>query len=162
RFPPHRDRPSRQRRGACPDPHRSRFRPLVHRFHGPCPVDHRRGLGCERERPLRAPAAVARSRRAAPPEGSRRGAERVSGRLRGGQDVSEGRKAFRHADGSVWTSRPELTAERLQRSARRLALPELPVADFLTSLTALVAADEPWVPVPTGEQALYLRPFMFA
>lgn len=79
-----------------------------------------------------------------------------------GQEVFEGLKAFRHADGSVWTFRPELNAERLQRSARRLALPELPVADFLTSLTALVTADEPWVPVPTGEQALYLRPFMFA
>src|SRR5699024_7048470 len=44
----------------------------------------------------------------------------------------------------------------------RLALPELPVADFLTKLASLVAADEPWVPVPTGEEALYLRPFMFA
>lgn len=79
-----------------------------------------------------------------------------------GQEIFEGLKAFRHADGSVWTFRPELNAERLQRSARRLALPELPVADFLTSLTALVAADEPWVPVPTGEESLYLRPFMFA
>lgn len=79
-----------------------------------------------------------------------------------GQEIFEGLKAFRHADGSVWTFRPELNAERLRRSARRLALPELPVTDFLTSLTALVAADEPWVPVPTGEESLYLRPFMFA
>ena len=79
-----------------------------------------------------------------------------------GQEIFEGLKAFRHADGSVWTFRPALNAERLQRSARRLALPELPVQDFLTSLTALVAADEPWVPVPTGEESLYLRPFMFA
>lgn len=79
-----------------------------------------------------------------------------------GQEIFEGLKAFRHADGTVWTFRPELNAERLQLSARRLALPELPVADFLTSLTALVAADEPWVPMPTGEESLYLRPFMFA
>ena len=50
------------------------------------------------------------------------------------QEVFEGLKAFRHADGSVWTFRPEKNAERLQRSARRLALPELPTEDFLASL----------------------------
>ncbi|MGO2821403.1 MAG: branched-chain amino acid aminotransferase, partial [Brachybacterium tyrofermentans] len=73
-----------------------------------------------------------------------------------------GLKAFRHADGSVWTFRPERNAERLQRSARRLALPELPVEDFLSSLRAAVAADEHWVPEATSEESLYLRPFMFA
>src|SRR6187455_2310712 len=45
-----------------------------------------------------------------------------------GQEIFEGMKAYRHADGSIWTFRPEKNAERLQRSARRLALPELPVA----------------------------------
>ncbi|MEE1617137.1 branched-chain amino acid aminotransferase [Brachybacterium sp. J153] len=79
-----------------------------------------------------------------------------------GQEIFEGLKAFRHADGSVWTFRPERNAERLAASARRLALPELPVEDFLASLRAQVAADEPWVPEPTGEQSLYLRPFMIA
>ncbi|MFJ6043152.1 branched-chain amino acid aminotransferase [Brachybacterium paraconglomeratum] len=79
-----------------------------------------------------------------------------------GQEIFEGLKAFRHADGSVWTFRPEANAERMQRSARRLALPELPVEDFLTSLKAVVAADEPWVPEATSEESLYLRPFMFA
>lgn len=79
-----------------------------------------------------------------------------------GQEIFEGLKAFRHADGSVWTFRPERNAERLQRSARRLALPELPVEDFLESLKAVVAADEPWVPEATSEESLYLRPFMFA
>ena len=79
-----------------------------------------------------------------------------------GQEIFEGLKAFRHADGSVWTFRPERNAERMQRSARRLALPELPVADFLSSLTAITAADEPWVPEATSEESLYLRPFMFA
>ncbi|MDO5661751.1 MAG: branched-chain amino acid aminotransferase [Brachybacterium sp.] len=78
------------------------------------------------------------------------------------QEVFEGLKAYRHADGSVWAFRPEKNAERLQRSARRLALPELPTEDFLASLAALVAADEPWVPTPTAEESLYLRPFMFA
>ncbi|HEX7351796.1 branched-chain amino acid aminotransferase [Brachybacterium sp.] len=79
-----------------------------------------------------------------------------------GQEIFEGLKAFRHADGSVWTFRPEKNAERMQRSARRLALPELSVDDFLASLTAAVAADEPWVPEATSEESLYLRPFMFA
>ncbi|WP_422114860.1 branched-chain amino acid aminotransferase [Brachybacterium sp. UNK5269] len=79
-----------------------------------------------------------------------------------GQEIFEGLKAFRHPDGSVWTFRPGANAERMQRSARRLALPELPVADFLASLQAVVAADEPWVPEATSEESLYLRPFMFA
>lgn len=79
-----------------------------------------------------------------------------------GQEIFEGMKAFRHADGSVWTFRPEQNARRMARSARRLALPELPEEDFLESVRALVAADEPWVPQPNGETSLYLRPFMFA
>lgn len=78
-----------------------------------------------------------------------------------GQEVFEGIKAYRHADGSVHTFRPEQNARRLQLSARRLALPELPTADFVQSIVELVAADEDWV--PSGEdQSLYLRPFMFA
>ena len=42
------------------------------------------------------------------------------------QEIFEGLKAYRHADGSVWSFRPEANAERMQRSARRIALPELP------------------------------------
>ncbi|GAB97638.1 branched-chain amino acid aminotransferase [Kineosphaera limosa] len=79
------------------------------------------------------------------------------------QEVFEGLKAFRHEDGSVWSFRPEQNARRLQRSASRLAMPELPEEDFLGSIKALVAADEAWVPAyGTGETSLYLRPFMFA
>ncbi len=48
------------------------------------------------------------------------------------------------------------------RSSRRLALPELPVPDFVASVDALVKADERWVPDPAGEKSLYIRPFMFA
>jgi branched-chain amino acid aminotransferase len=77
------------------------------------------------------------------------------------QEIFEGMKAYRHADGSVWTFRPWANAERLQRSARRLALPELSVEDFLASITALVRTDVDWV--PSGEEtSLYLRPFMYA
>ena len=78
------------------------------------------------------------------------------------QEIFEGLKAYRHEDGSVWTFRPEANAERMVRSARRLALPELPVEDFVASVDALVSADERWVPDAAGEKSLYLRPFMFA
>ena len=78
-----------------------------------------------------------------------------------GQEVFEGLKAYRHADGSVWTFRPGFNAARFNASARRLALPELPEEDFVASLAALVAADERWVPAVEGA-SLYLRPFMIA
>lgn len=78
-----------------------------------------------------------------------------------GQEIFEGIKAYRHADGSVWTFRPDQNAERLQRSARRLALPELPTELFVNSIKELVALDSAWVP-GRDETSLYLRPFMFA
>jgi branched-chain amino acid aminotransferase len=78
------------------------------------------------------------------------------------QEIFEGLKAYRHEDGSVWTFRPEENAARMVRSAQRLALPELPVEDFVASVDALVRVDERWVPQPAGEKSLYLRPFMFA
>ncbi|MEO6144295.1 MAG: branched-chain amino acid aminotransferase [Dermatophilaceae bacterium] len=79
------------------------------------------------------------------------------------QEIFEGMKAYRHADGSVWTFRPEVNAARFARSATRLALPELSTADFLESIKALVTTDAKWVPAGDGgEASLYLRPFMFA
>ena len=77
------------------------------------------------------------------------------------QEIFEGLKAYRHADGSVWLFRPERNAARFARSARRLALPVLEPGDFLASLEALIEADAAWVP-SGGEQSLYLRPIMFA
>ena len=77
------------------------------------------------------------------------------------QEIFEGLKAYRHADGSIWTFRPDRNAARLQRSARRLALPELPTELFIESLRQLVAVDSSWVP-SNPEESLYLRPFMFA
>ncbi len=80
-----------------------------------------------------------------------------------GQEIFEGMKAYRHQDGSIWTFRPEVNAARFARSARRLALPELPEDDFLESLRALVDTDQQWVPrAGQGEASLYLRPFMVA
>ncbi|HYI50044.1 MAG TPA: branched-chain amino acid aminotransferase [Microbacterium sp.] len=78
-----------------------------------------------------------------------------------GQEIFEGIKAYRHEDGSIHTFRPDQNGRRLQRSARRLALPELPVSYFIQSLREIIAVDGAWV--PSGEdQSLYLRPFMFA
>ena len=77
------------------------------------------------------------------------------------QEVFEGMKAYRHADGSVWSFRPHANAARLARSARRLALPEVPEQMFLEAVTRLVRTDEAWVP-SGGESSLYLRPFMVA
>jgi len=78
-----------------------------------------------------------------------------------GQEIFEGIKAYRHGDGSIHTFRPDQNGRRLQRSARRLALPELPVEYFLQSLRELIAVDGAWVP-SGDDQSLYLRPFMFA
>lgn len=78
-----------------------------------------------------------------------------------GQEIFEGLKAYRHADGSVWTFRPQANAARFARSAQRLALPVLSEADFIGAIEALVRTDVAWV--PSGEEtSLYLRPFMYA
>jgi branched-chain amino acid aminotransferase len=78
-----------------------------------------------------------------------------------GQEIFEGIKAYRHEDGSIWTFRPQSNAERLQRSAARLALPRLPVGAFVESLRQLIAVDHEWVP-SKPETSLYFRPFMIA
>ena len=77
------------------------------------------------------------------------------------QEIFEGLKAYRHADGSVWAFRPEANGARLAKSARRLALPELSIEDFLASIEVLVKQDLDWVPTG-GESSMYLRPFMYA
>lgn len=78
-----------------------------------------------------------------------------------GQECFEGIKAYRHQDGSIWTFRPAFNATRLNYSASRLALPQLPVTDFVGSLVALLRQDARWVPSTPGA-SLYLRPFMYA
>ena len=77
------------------------------------------------------------------------------------QEIFEGLKAYRHEDGSIWTFRPERNAKRLQRSAHRLALPELAAEDFIEAIRQIVAVDGNWVP-SAPETSLYLRPFMIA
>jgi branched-chain amino acid aminotransferase len=81
-----------------------------------------------------------------------------------GQEIFEGLKAYRHADGSVWLFRPDRNAARFAHSAQRLALPVLGEDDFVAAVAALVRADVAWVPdAPDGQEtSLYLRPFMIA
>ncbi len=78
------------------------------------------------------------------------------------QEVFEGLKAYRWADGSIVSFRPEANAARLRTSARRIAIPELPEDVFIESLRQLIAVDSDWVPPAGGEESLYLRPFIFA
>lgn len=78
------------------------------------------------------------------------------------QETFEGMKAYRHADGSVWTFRPEENAQRMVRSSRRLAFPVLDPDDFVQAVDALVTVDQRWVPDAAGEKSLYVRPFMIA
>ncbi|OZM70017.1 branched chain amino acid aminotransferase [Amycolatopsis antarctica] len=78
-----------------------------------------------------------------------------------GQAIFEGLKAYRQPDGSIASFRPDQNAARFQRSAARLAMPELPQEVFLESLRELIAVDGRWVPEKAGE-SLYLRPFMIS
>jgi branched-chain amino acid aminotransferase len=78
-----------------------------------------------------------------------------------GQTIFEGLKAYRQPDGSIATFRPDANAARFQRSARRLAMAELPQELFVEAVRALVEADQDWVPTDPAE-SLYLRPFMIA
>jgi len=77
------------------------------------------------------------------------------------QEIFEGMKAYRLADGDVALFRPDANARRFNASAVRMAMPELPEARFHESIRALVRVDRDWIP-PNGGGSLYLRPFMFA
>lgn len=77
------------------------------------------------------------------------------------QEIFEGLKAYRAKDGRVLLFRPEANAERLQASAKRLAMPELPSEVFLAAIHELVRIDQDWIP-DSPDASLYLRPFMFA
>ena len=78
-----------------------------------------------------------------------------------GQEIFEGLKAYSQPDGGVSLFRPDANAERFNRSAERLALPQLPVEDFVKTVTELVKHEAKWVPQQIGE-SLYIRPFMIA
>jgi branched-chain amino acid aminotransferase len=77
------------------------------------------------------------------------------------QEIFEGMKAYRLADGAMALFRPSANAARFNASADRMAMPQLPEQLFIDSCTALVEADNAWFPDVEGG-SIYLRPFMFA
>src|SRR5215472_6209679 len=77
------------------------------------------------------------------------------------QEIFEGLKAYRQSSGPIVAFRPQANAARFNRSAVRMAMPELPEAAFVRAIELLVAQDRDWVPASEGH-SLYLRPFMIA
>ncbi len=78
-----------------------------------------------------------------------------------GQSIFEGMKAYKDADEKIWLFRPLENFKRMNVSARRMAMPELPEEYFMEGLKTLIQLDEKWIPQKEGS-ALYVRPFMFA
>jgi branched-chain amino acid aminotransferase len=77
------------------------------------------------------------------------------------QEIFEGMKAYRLDDGAMALFRPHDNARRFNRSAQRMAMPEMPEELFVEAVRQLVLADRDWFP-PVEGGSLYLRPFMFA
>ena len=77
-----------------------------------------------------------------------------------GAEIFEGLKAYRTAEGKVQMFRPIENVRRMNASAERLCLPEIPEEDALQVLDAFVTFEQDWVPYKDGT-SLYLRPFMF-
>ncbi|MDI1235776.1 MAG: branched-chain amino acid aminotransferase [bacterium] len=78
-----------------------------------------------------------------------------------GQAIFEGMKAFKNSKGEVAFFRPMENLKRLNTSAERMCMPQLPAEIFMEALQKLVKLDEAWIPQKLGS-ALYIRPFMFA
>ena len=77
-----------------------------------------------------------------------------------GSEIFEGLKAYRRADGGIQLFRPLENARRMNNSADRLCLPQLPEEMFMEALKTLIELDKDWVPSAPGT-SLYIRPFMF-
>ena len=77
------------------------------------------------------------------------------------QTVFEGLKAYRTQDGRIVTFRPDLNAQRMAESARRLEMPVYPEEDFIKAVEQVVAANADFVPPYGSGATMYLRPYMF-
>ena len=77
-----------------------------------------------------------------------------------GSEIFEGLKAYRKADGSVQMFRPIENIRRMNRSAERMCLPQIPEDMALEALEKFVSVEQDWTPSAPGT-SLYLRPFMF-
>ncbi|AFL79883.1 branched-chain amino acid aminotransferase, group II [Aequorivita sublithincola DSM 14238] len=78
-----------------------------------------------------------------------------------GQAVFEGMKAYKDDQGKIWLFRPEENFERINKSSKRMAIPEFPHDLFFEALTTLVKMDKEWVKSGLGN-SLYIRPFVMA
>lgn len=78
-----------------------------------------------------------------------------------GQAVFEGMKAFKDDQGKVHLFRPEQNFERINKSSKRLAIPEFPKELFFESLETLLKLDNEWIKPGQGN-SLYIRPFVIA
>ncbi|HKK38058.1 MAG TPA: branched-chain amino acid aminotransferase [Cryomorphaceae bacterium] len=78
-----------------------------------------------------------------------------------GQSIFEGLKAFKNEEGRFGLFRPEMNIKRMNKSAVRMCMPEIPENIFMEGLQELVRLDREWI--PDGElSSLYLRPVLFA
>ena len=78
-----------------------------------------------------------------------------------GQAVFEGMKAFKDSDDELLLFRKQENFRRINQSARRLFIPEIPESKFMEGLDALLSLDAGWCKKKEG-YALYIRPFIFA
>ncbi|HCP40331.1 MAG TPA: branched chain amino acid aminotransferase [Cryomorphaceae bacterium] len=78
-----------------------------------------------------------------------------------GQSAFEGMKAYRKDDGAISMFRPLDNFARLNKSAERLMMPQIPEEVFMGGLKKLLEIDEEWVP-NADDHSLYIRPFLFA
>lgn len=76
------------------------------------------------------------------------------------QSIFEGLKAYRAENGDVLIFRPEMNARRLNKSAVRMCIPEIPEEMFMNAMTELIKLDRQWVPGKAGT-SLYIRPVVF-
>lgn len=78
-----------------------------------------------------------------------------------GQAIFEGMKAYKDEQDQVWLFRPQENHKRLNKSATRLCMPEIPESIFMDGLKQLIDLDREWVKKGEGN-SLYIRPFMIA
>ena len=84
-----------------------------------------------------------------------------AGVLQYAQTVFEGLKAYTTEDGHVVCFRPDLNAERLEQSAKRLEMPAFPQDRFVDAVVQTVKANIDYVPPYGSGATLYIRPYMF-
>ncbi|MBE5928566.1 MAG: branched-chain amino acid aminotransferase [Lachnospiraceae bacterium] len=84
-----------------------------------------------------------------------------AGVLQYAQTVFEGMKAYTTEDGRIVTFRPDLNADRMIDSAKRLEMPVFPKDRFIDAIEKVVSANKDFVPPYGSGATLYIRPYMF-